>query len=136
MNFAPSYRILKSRSLSIQGWPVLSPEPQDYNSRPEAAAKVSLGESHETGVAAVAKLGVCLQSGSITMSPDIDNASPGLIADTFNVSDRHGGDVSVLTFLQSNWAKALHPPMEKVRGEKRPHHRPKNQLPLDYSVLT
>lgn len=107
----------------------MSPEPQDYNSRPEAAAKVSLGESRETGVAAVAKLGVCLQSGSITMSPDIDNASPGLIADTFNVSDRH-------TFLQSNWAKALHPPMEKVRGEKRPHHRPKNQLPLDYSVLT
>jgi hypothetical protein len=135
MNFAPSYRILKSRSLSIQGWPVLSPEPQNYNSRPEAAANVSLGESRETGVAAVAKLGVCLQSGSITMSPDIDNASPWLIADTFNVSDPHGGDVSVLTFLPST-GQGFESTDGKVRGEKTSASSSKNHLPLENNVLT
>lgn len=39
------------------------------------------------------------------MSPDIDHASPWLVADTFDVSDGHGGDVSVLTVLQRNWAR-------------------------------
>jgi len=53
------------------------------------------------------------------MSPDIDNASPWLIADTFDVSDGHGGDVSVLTVLQET-GQGLESTDGKVRGEQRP----------------
>jgi len=74
----------------------------------------------------VARLGVLLPSGSTRISPDQSLA--WFTTDTLNVSDTHGDDVSVLTFLQSNWAKALHPPMEKVRGEQRPPHRPRTSF--------
>jgi len=44
MKFAPSSGISEKVAVfSIQGWPVVSPEAQKCDSRPEAAAKVSLG---------------------------------------------------------------------------------------------
>jgi len=110
----------KSQSFLSRAGLLCPPEARNRDSRPEAAAKVSLGRITRdwSGVQWRSWEYVC-KVGSITMSPDIDHASPWLMADTFDVSEGHGGDVSVLTVLQET-GQGFESTDGKVRGEQRP----------------